>query len=93
MSLRRHRVEGFSQPPLPNKINLLRSSRRPKRTKLMRKERKRKRRWKRKKKRMIGSPPKVARSRNHNRSSKTASSHSSQPLYSSRTQHRNSRSM
>jgi hypothetical protein len=53
----------------------------------MRREKRRKRRWKRKK-RMTGLPHKVARSRNLNYSSKTASNHSSRPLFSSRTQHR-----
>jgi hypothetical protein len=53
--------------------------------KLMRKERKRKKRWKRKKKRRTRLPPKVARSRNLYRRSKTATNHSTQALFSSRT--------
>jgi hypothetical protein len=81
-------VVGFSQPPLLCKINLLRSSRRPWKMRVMRKERKRKKRWKRK--RMKGSPLKVASNRNLNRISKTSSNHNSLPLYS-RTQHRSNR--
>lgn len=60
-----------SQPLLPSQINLLRSRRRPWKTRLMRKEKRRKRKWKRKKKRMTGYPYKVVHSKNLNYSSKT----------------------